>query len=519
MSSVMLVSASSVTIEHVRSALSEVEGLDLLQVVGSVEAVADLLERGALIDVALVDVAIDGGHGLAHARTLAAGHPLLAIVMYTPEPDAQQFQTAVEAGARSVVGPTSSLDDIASRLRSAAAWSAAARGAVSLDAPAGRAGRVVVVAGGKGGVGTSSVALLLAQAATSTDSVAIVDFDLQHGDLASYLGVHTRRSLADLTHVADELSGRLLRETTYDVDGGLRLLSAPAEGEQSEMMTERAARAIVDALRFQFDLSVIDVGTHMDDGTATVVEQADEVILLATPDVPALRAARRRLSLWERLSIRGGAQVHLVLNRRSRRNEVTDELAARIVELPVTATIPEGGPVFETAMNTASVVRTRTVVGDAVARLAAKVLAHRADETDEVTELIAEQQNRRRGRRAVTADAGQASVELVGMFALLLGVALLCFQLILWGSGFLMARTAAQEAARTVGVGDYSVAVQQRAREDALDRLAGPWRSDAKVTFDALAREVTVDVPTPRIVPGFSLRSTVTEQVYTEVES
>jgi len=518
-SAVMLVSTSAEVIEHVRSAVGEVEGLELQQVVGSVEAVSDLLERGAVIDVALVDVALDGGRGLPHARTLAAGHPLLAVVVYTPEPDAQQFQTAVEAGARSVIGPSTPLDEVASRLRGAAAWSAAAQGAVSLDAPTGRGGRVVVVAGGKGGVGTSSVALLLAQAAASSGTVAIVDFDLQHGDLASYLGVQTRRSLADLTQVADELSGRLLRETTYDVDGGLRLLSAPAEGEQSEMMTERAARAIVDALRFQFDLSVIDVGTHLDDGTATVIEQADHVLLVATPDVPALRGARRRLSLWERLAIRGGDQrVHLVLNRRSRSNEVTDELAARIVELPVAGTVPEGGAPFETAMNTASVARTRTVVGDAVARLGSRILAQRPDEADEVAELLEAQQGRRR-RRAVPADAGQASIELVGLFALLLGVTMLCFQLILWGSGFLMARTAAQEAARTVGVGDYSVSVQQRARADALDRLAGPWRRAATVSFDERAREVTVEVPTPRIVPGLTLRSSVTESVYAEVES
>lgn len=514
-SSVMLVSTSQTMIEHVRSVLGEVDDLELVQVVSSVEAVTDLLDRGASLDVVVVDADLDDSHGLVRARGLAAARPLLGLVMYMGEAEASQFHAAMEVGARSVIAPGTSLDDIAARIRAAAAWSAAAQGAVSLDSPGGRGGRVVVVAGAKGGVGTSAIALLLAQAGQEGRSVAVVDFDLQHGDLASYLGVHTRRSLADLSQVADELSGRLLRETTYDIDGGLHLLSAPSEGERAEAMTERAARAVVDALRFQFDLSVIDVGTYLDDATATVIEQADEAVLLSTPDVPSLRAARRRLSMWERLAIRSGSQVHLVLNRRSRRNEVTDELAARIVELPVAATLPEGGALFETAMNTASLVRTRTTVGDAVAQLCTKILDHRPDGEDEVTELY-EAQPTRRGRRRATADAGQASVEMIGLFGLLLFVGLLCLQMIFWGTGFLLAHNAAQEAARTVGIGPYTYAVEQDARSDAIDRLASPWRTGAQVDVDFVREEVTVHVRTPRILPGINLTSTVTEGVYAE---
>ena len=95
------------------------------------------------------------------------------------------------------------------------------------------AAALVAVAGAKGGVGCTTVALHLALAAARGAPgrpVCLVDLDLQKGDLRAFTDTPYRRSIADLVEVADELSVRHLQETLYTHRDGVRLLLAPDHG-------------------------------------------------------------------------------------------------------------------------------------------------------------------------------------------------------------------------------------------------------------------------------------------------
>src|SRR5690625_6699209 len=99
--------------------------------------------------------------------------------------------------------------------------------------------------------------------------------------------------------------------------------------EDGEQMTPEAARAVVNSLRHQFDFSVLDLGSDLDEAKAVILELVDQALLVTTPDLPALRGARRTLSMWDRLMVRPANRVHLVLNRRSNKSEVQQSLAQR----------------------------------------------------------------------------------------------------------------------------------------------------------------------------------------------
>lgn len=92
---------------------------------------------------------------------------------------------------------------------------------------AGPGGTVVTVTGAKGGVGATVTAVQLALAARASGrDVALVDLDLQSGDVASYLDVQFRRSIADLAGISD-INPRVLQDAVYTHDTGLGLLLAP----------------------------------------------------------------------------------------------------------------------------------------------------------------------------------------------------------------------------------------------------------------------------------------------------
>lgn len=513
---VLLASADEPTLERMSQVLAEVESVRLVRVVRDAAGVREAVARTPDLDVLVIDVDLEAAHGLAVARAVGAANPLLGIVMLVDHAGPDQFAAAMDSGARSVISRTGGLAEVVGRLDSVSQWVSAARAAVSTDAGGGRAGKIIAVAGAKGGVGASTCALLTAHALTGPRSVGLVDFDLQSGDVAAYLGVHTRRSVVDLVDIAGEMSGRILQEISYDVAGGLRLLSAPNDGERGEEMTASAARAVVGGLRFQYDASVIDVGSHLTEVTAAVLEEADDVVLVVTPDLPALRAARRTLAMWERLAVRPRSSIRVVVNRQNRRNEVTTGLASRIVEVDIDTTVPDGGAPFESAMNTASLLGTSGPAHAAVARLANRLVEASAptEEADETLEQLAASSGSGRRRARAGRDAGQSTVELPIVLAIALVVFLGCAQGIAWGAGHMLARQAAYEGARTVGLEAWGPPTAEAARLDALDQLSGPWRQDARV--DVSSSRVTVHVSTPTILPGLGRDASASVPVQVE---
>lgn len=541
---VLLATPSHEVRDHLGHVFAESDGFELAAAVSDGAGVLTALDRQPDIGIVVVDEAADDGRGHAVARSVGLATPLTGIVMvvdaHGPAEMSRAMAAAMEVGARSVIARNAGLEEVLTRLESVASWSAMARASIAAERNGGRAGQVVAIAGAKGGVGTSVLALLLARAGRSGDTT-LVDLDLGAGDLTAYTGVRTRRSIVDLAAVEGDVTGRMLRETTYEVQGGLRLLPAPSEGERGEEMTSAATRSIVSALRFESGLAVIDVGTHLDEPRATALEFADRVLLVTTPDLPALRAARRSLAQWDRLAIRRPAAVELVLNRRTPRDEVTPALVERIVERPVAFTVPDGGAAFSGAVNTATLLETPTPVHTAVAKAGAAAIRPEAapaqeggsDGPTEVEALVTgstrqgrakETARKRAGRAAADTEAGQATVELPVVIMVALLVVLLCVQGIGWASGLLAARAAAQEGARTVGVLGYYDAVGapreevlRQVREDVRDRLPGTMReavddSDIEVLADTVSVRVTVST----ILPGVDLSASSSAAVYQE---
>lgn len=161
--------------------------------------------------------------------------------------------------------------------------------------------------------------------------------------MGSYLDVQFRRSIADLAGIQD-ISPRVLQDAVYDDRTGLALLLAPADGERGEEVDERAARHIVGALRSRYELVVIDCGTQVTGANAAAVEMADVAVLVTTPDVVSVRAAKRLVRMWERLQVRKAEDTAMVVNRWSKHTEIQPALIEKITKTRATRTPVPHGP-------------------------------------------------------------------------------------------------------------------------------------------------------------------------------
>lgn len=290
-----------------------------------------------LPEVVLVHELIGPQPALELIREVALRFPAVGVVLITRDTSPPLYSAAMDAGARGVLGLPLSYDELAARVGAAASWAAGVRRHLGGggEEPAGPGGTVVAVTGAKGGVGTTLTAVQLALAAQASGrGSALVDMDLQSGDVASYLDVQFRRSVADLAGIED-ISARVLQDAVYTHESGLGLLLAPGEGERGEDVDDRASRQIVAALRARYDIVVVDCGTQLNAANAAAIETADLAVLLTTPDVVAVRAAKRMVRMWDRLQIRKAEETVTLVNRTSRMSEIQPSLVSRIVGTPV----------------------------------------------------------------------------------------------------------------------------------------------------------------------------------------
>ncbi|MFE6196524.1 CpaE family protein [Streptomyces sp. NPDC057838] len=293
-----------------------------------------------LPEVVIVHERIGPVPALELIREVALRFPAVGVILVTSDASPGLFQAAMDYGARGLVALPLSYEELASRVQAVAQWSTGVRRHLGSagDVFTGVGGTVVTVSGAKGGVGTTLTAIQLALAAQASGrSTALVDLDLQTGDVASYLDVQFRRSVVDLAAITD-ISPRVLADAVFRHDSGLALLLAPAEGERGEDVTDRSARQIVSALRSRYEVVVIDCGAQIGGAGAAAVEMADRALLVTTPDVVAVRGAKRAVRMWDRLQIRKAEETTVVVNRHSRGTEIQPPLIQKITGTAVAAT-------------------------------------------------------------------------------------------------------------------------------------------------------------------------------------
>ena len=409
------------------------------------------------------------------------------------------------------------------RLVAAASWSAQMRRAlahgptgVGFGDDDGRA-RMIGIAGSKGGVGATTVATHLSIDVTRTVpslQVCLVDLDLEKGDVPGHIEVRHRLGIADLAKVADDLSPGTIADAMTQHSSGVDLLLAPPDIREVEAVTPQALRLVLAALRRQYDLVLIDLGSHVTPAQATALEMADEIVLVVTPDVASLRGMRRTFSAWESLGVCKESEVRVLVNRTSKQLTVSMETVRQLTKAGV---LPVGLPSsfrrLEPALNSRDPLAVRNQQWWSDLRQVGREvgLVPRSQETRR--QLAAAQPaaapRTRRGRRA--RDEGSITIESLGAIPMLAVACIIVWHLAMIGAGAVLQSHAAAAATRAASIG----LDPQDAAEDALPRH---FRSDVSVdqTWNG-DLEVTMQIPGFTVgVPGVPTEVTTTRSVVEE---
>lgn len=154
--------------------------------------------------------------------------------------------------------------------------------------------RLIAVYSPKGGVGTTTVSVnvALAIAARDPDGVALVDLTLMGGHVATHLNLQPRLTIADLVRDSPgTISPEILRSTYLTRhESGLLVLAGSPNPVTTPLMEAADAGRLLEAVLTAVPAVVVDLGSHLDDRVVTSLEAADDVVLVVTPDFPALKS-------------------------------------------------------------------------------------------------------------------------------------------------------------------------------------------------------------------------------------
>jgi pilus assembly protein CpaE len=245
----------------------------------------------------------------------------LSAVMVVQQLSTEILQQALRSGISDVVAlpaDTAQLQEAVERAAESLNLGAATPSLTPVaDAARTERGRIVTVFSTKGGAGKSFVATNLAVvlAKRSDKPVALVDADLQFGDVAVMLGMAPDHTIIDAVNSMDRLDAPLLKSLLMKHEpSGLHVLAAPIEPAFADSVSLPHMRRILELLTSFCSHVVIDTPASFNDIVLGILEQTDDIVLMAGMDIPHIKNTKIGLQTLRLLHI-PASKVKLTLNR------------------------------------------------------------------------------------------------------------------------------------------------------------------------------------------------------------
>jgi pilus assembly protein CpaE len=321
-------------IPETRDHLTKLLGFESdIEVVGSAASGSESLTMaGAMLpDVVLMDINMPDMDGIAATEKLSAQVPTASVVMMSVQGEADYLRRSMLAGAREFLVKPFSSDELTasirqvytrerdkqSRMTAMPAMAGTPGGSSSATEDGGKDGQIIAIFSPKGGVGRTTLAVNLAVAAATElgKSVVLMDGSFQFGDVGVLLNLNPKnKSIADL--VPELEAGELESIDTFVINhsAGIRVLLAPPSPEMAELITPSGVKRVLEALRKNHELVIVDCTSWFNETTLAILDAADTVLTMLSLEITSIKNMRLFLEVADQLGYEQN-KVKLVLNR------------------------------------------------------------------------------------------------------------------------------------------------------------------------------------------------------------
>lgn len=342
---------------------------EMIELVGEVTKSEDcrkaIKEHGP--EVVIVGQSLEDGSGLELIAALTVESPDLSCILYLESELADEAQRTSMMREAMVVGARDCLmlpivPDVTLRMIKRVGEITKKKREV-LAAMSGATGgpahtcRTTTVFSTKGGVGRSivSVNLACALAKGTGKKVALMDLNLQFGDIAIMMDIKPTRTISTLVQEADasgELDEKVVSKylITHEPTG-IDILPAPLKPEDSELITGEHIGKVMRVLAEKYHYLVIDTPSNLNDVLLTALDQSDLILLLLTLELPTIKSGKLMLEVMESLKFPKD-KIRIIMNRDNPKAGINTKEVEEALKYPIAAVIPSDGKTVLPTINT-----------------------------------------------------------------------------------------------------------------------------------------------------------------------
>lgn len=360
---VMIVDDVAETRENIRKLLqfeSDVE------VVGVARTGKEAIERAGELkpDVILMDINMPDMDGITATEAIRRKLTWAQIVILSVQGDPNYMRRAMLAGARDFLTKPPTIDELISAVRRAGIMaldekskSAAAQPKLPGSGPLGGGyaaanGKIITIYSPKGGTGRTTLAANLAVTLQNDETqVAIVDGNLQFGDVTIFFNVQSQNHIGVLAPRVAELDPNVVEDVMISHgDSKVKILAAPPKPGEAEDVSGEQFTKLLQYLKRMYAYIIVDTTSSLNEITLAALDISDLIVLITTQDIPSIANARLFLDLAPALGI-AKENILFVMNKYDKRINITPERIGESFKKEISSVIPLDSSSAIPAMN------------------------------------------------------------------------------------------------------------------------------------------------------------------------
>jgi pilus assembly protein CpaE len=267
-------------------------------------------------DIVLMDINMPDMDGLTATTLIATESPDAQIIIMTIQNESTYIQQAMVAGARAFLSKPVSIDDLYATIRNI--YERRRPKTYRPEEPEEShvpEAHIIMVYSPQAGAGTTTIATNLAASLMRKEaSVLLMDCNLYFGDVGTFLNVPARNTIADWAVIVDDVDMETVHNMVATHASGLKVLLAPRTPPEADAVKVDQVITLIKQIRTSFDFIVIDTATHLDELNVALFDLAEQILLICTPTLPAVKNVRNILDLLDAWHIDAN-KVQIVFNR------------------------------------------------------------------------------------------------------------------------------------------------------------------------------------------------------------
>lgn len=303
--------------------------------------------------IVLMDINMPDMDGITATREMSVAAPFSQVIIMSVQAEQHYMKQAMAAGARDFQPKPFTAEELVScirrvyriglpvyrQLEAAEQSQTQQAGQPKVETVQREGSPVIAVYSPKGGIGTSTIAINLAVALQQEYGDAVLmDADLQFGDVLVHLNTKATRTASDLVHDG-QLDVELVPEIVLAHNSGLKLLLGPTQPELADSITAEMVGEIIQSLKKHFKVVVVDTASHLNDKTLVILDNADYILVVTTPELPAIKNTKLFLELTEQLEF-SHDKLGVVMNRSTLPGGIPPEKIEKALKLQQSYHIP-----------------------------------------------------------------------------------------------------------------------------------------------------------------------------------